>query len=190
MNIETHTPPSETTVDADFFANRKEALSWLREQGYKVGQYKFYTDIKENGFPVLTDDGRLSRYQVRVYGENLKAAKQAAKTTASISRSDDLSRREKAEADMAEMKAENMRRQESEYWLAAADAWSAIAGLMGEIRRAIRRELHEAQNELVEVAGGDVVRAPDLFEAADRLVDRAFNEVAAGGLDIQWEEEP
>lgn len=183
-----HTPPSET-VDDQFFANRKEALSWLRAQGYKVGQFKFYTDIKENGFPVLTDDGRVSRYQVQVYGENLKAAKQAAKTTASVSRSDDLARREKADADVAEMKAERMRREESEYWMAAADAWSAIAGLMGELRRAVRRELHENQNRLVEAAGGDVVRAPELFEETDRLVDRAFNEVAAGGLDIRWREE-
>lgn len=183
-----HTPPSET-VDDQFFASRKEAWLWLTESGYKVSRGKFYADVEANGFPVLTDDGRVSRYQVQVYGENLKAAKQQARTAKSVSRSDDLSRKEKADADVAEMRAERMRREESEYWLSAADAWSAIAGLMGELRRAVRRELHENQNRLVEAAGGDVVRAPELFEETDRLVDRAFNEVAAGGLDIRWKEE-
>lgn len=180
----------ETPAEDAFFASRKDAWTWLHDSGYKVSRGKFYADIQDNGFPVLTDDGRVSRYQVQVYAENLKAAKQKAKTPASIARSDHLSRKEKAEADLAEMKAERARREESEYWLPAADAWSAIAGLMGELRRAVRRGLHEAQNDLALAAGGDVIRAPELFEAADQVVGRAFNETAAGSLDILWEAEP
>lgn len=176
-------------VDDRFFASRKEAWLWLKESGYKVSRGKFYADVEANGFPVVADDGSVSRYQVQVYGENLKAAKQAATTPKSISRSDDLSRKEKAEADMAEMKSERMRREESEYWLPAADAWSVIAGLTDELRRAVRRELHDAQNDLARVAGGDISRAPELYEAADQAVSRAFNAVAGSGLDITWEPE-
>lgn len=179
----------QNTEEPKFFANRKEALRWMQQQGYKIGQYKFYTDVAEKGFPVLTIDGRLSRYQVQVYAENLAARKQQAKTPAAISRSDDLARKERAEADMAEMKSERMRREESEYWLPAADAWSVIAGLMDELRRAIRQELHDSQLALVQAAGGDTVRSPELYEAADQAVSRAFNTVAGNGLDIQWETE-
>lgn len=177
-------------VDDKFFASRKEAWQWLRDSGYKVSRGKFYADVEADGFPVLTDDGRVSRYQVQVYGENLKAAKQKAITPKSISRSDDLARKEKADADLAEIKVERLRREESEYWLPAADAWSVIAGLMDELRRAIRRELHNAQNDLARIAGGDISRAPELYEAADQAVSRAFNAVADSGLDIQWEPEP
>ena len=175
------------SVDDKFFASRKEAWQWLRDSGYKVSRGKFYADVEADGFPVLTDDGRVSRYQVQVYGENLKAAKQKAITPKSISRSDDLARKEKADADLAEIKVERLRREESEYWLPAADAWSVIAGLMDELRRAIRRELHNAQNDLARCAGGDISRAPELFEAADQAVSAAFNTVAGNGLDIVWE---
>ena len=176
----------KTPADADFFATRKDAWLWLKDAGYKVSRGKFYADVQENGFPVLTDDGRVSRYQVQVYAENLKAAKQKARTAASVSRSDDLARKEKADADVAEMRAERMRRENSEYWLPAADAWSALAGLVGELRRAVLRELHDAQNDLVRACGGDISRAPELYEAADQAVSRAFNAVAGAELDIEW----
>lgn len=181
-------PAAQNAADSEFFANRKEAWLWLKNQGYKVSRGKFYSDIQETGFPMLASDGRVSRYQVEVYGRNLDAARQAVRTPDEISMFEVRYRKEKALAEKAEQELEEERRRQDEYWLHATDAWSALAALIGELRRTIRRKLHEAQNDLIVVAGGEAVRAPDLFEELDHLVDQAFNEVADAGLDIQWEE--
>lgn len=170
--------------EAEFFASRKEAHDWLVANGYAVSIGKFYQDIKKQGFPVVNQDKTVSKYQVRVYADSLVADQQP--DPSALARSEHLHRREKAEADLAEMKAERMRREEDAYWLRAEDAWSALAGLIGELRDTIRRQLHDAQVALAQAAGGDVARAPELFEAIDQVVSRAYNDMAGRELNIQW----
>lgn len=173
--------------DSEYFKNRKEAHTWLQDNGYKISIGKFYEDIKQKGFPVLRNDGTVSKYQVAVYGNNLNKELEA--DPSALDRSEDAHRKEKAEARMAEIKLERMEREEDKLWLHADVAWSVLASLIGELRDMIRRDIHSAQVEIVQAAGGDVSRAPEVFEHIDQVVNRSFNSVAKKSIDIQWEGE-
>lgn len=175
------------TEAAEYFKNRKEAHSWLEENGYKISIGKFYQDIKKLGFPVLNQDGSVSKYQVMVYGKNLE--KDQAPDPSALERSEFAHRKEAADAQIAEMKAQRMQREEDAMWLHADQAWSAIASLIGSLRDAIRRELHSDQVGIVQAAGGNIARAPEVFEHIDQVVNSAFNKVAKKGIDVQWEDE-
>lgn len=176
-----------TTESAEHFKNRKEAHDWLQENGYKISQGKFYQDIKKLGFPVLSGDGSVSKYQVMVYGKNLTTDQ--APDPSALDRSEYAHRKEAAEAKISEMKAARMEKEEDALWLHADDAWSALASIVGSLRDAIRRELHDAQVEIVQTAGGDLGRAPEVFENIDVVVNRAFNRVAKKGIDVEWANE-
>lgn len=176
-----------TTTESEYFKSRQEAHTWLVDQGYAVSVGKFYQDIKKKGFPVLNADKTVSKYQVAVYGKSLANDQQP--DPSALARSEHLHQKEKAEAEMAVMKAERMRREEDALWLHADKAWSVIASLVGDLRDVVRRHLHDAQLDITLAAGGDISRAPEVYEHIDQVVSRAFNEVAGGSIDVQWEAE-
>jgi len=167
------------------FVNRKQALNWLKAQGYKISQGKFYQDCGD-GFPVQHRDGSVSRYQVMQYGQQLDVSVRSAAPDAAR---ESEARKAAADAEMAELKAAKMRREEDRLWLHAADAWAVTAGLIGTLRDCIRHHLYVAQAELVLQAGGVQNRSQEVFELADEIVDRAFNEVAGNEINIVFEKE-
>ncbi len=174
-------------AEPEYFKTRKEAYDWLIAEGYKVSSGKFYSDIKNNGFPVVNRDKTVSKYQVMVYARQL--AEETRPDISAIERSEHLHRKEKADAEMAEMKAEKMRREQDTLWLHADEAWSALAAVVGNLRDAIRREIHSKQVEIVLAAGGETHRAPEVYEHVDGIVDKAFNEVARAGIEVEWSHE-
>lgn len=179
--------PEPNDKPGEYFANRKEALEWLNANDYKVSQGKFYQDCKKNGYPFVGKDGSVSKYQVAEYGMSLQ--KELVPDLSALERSGHLHRKEKAEMEISEMKAERMRRDEDVLWLHADTAWSVLAVLIGSLRDAIRRSLHGAQVDIVLAAGGEISRAPEVYERIEGVVDQAFNEVAKKGIDVQWEGE-
>lgn len=174
------------TEQAEYFKNRKEAHTWLTENGYKISQGKFYQDCKQNGFPFVNQDGTVSKYQVMEYGLSLK--EETVPDLAALKRSENLARKEKAEMVQAEIKAIRLQREEDEFWLHADDAWSALAAIIGNLRDGIRRAVHTDQVAIVLAAGGEVNRAPEVYEHIEQVINGAFNEVAKKGIDVQWEE--
>lgn len=132
------------------FVNRKQALNWLNAQGYKISQGKFYQDCNA-GFPALNKDGSVSKYQVMQYGQQLDISSRAIAPDTSR---EDEARKAKADADMAEIKAERMRREEDALWLHADMAWAQMAALVGALRDCLRHHFHVNQHEIVHVAGG------------------------------------
>lgn len=174
-----------TATAAERFVNRKQALNWLNAQGYKISQGKFYQDCAA-GFPELHRDGTVSRYQVMQYGQQLDVS---ARSTVPDASRENEARKAAAEADMAEMKAERMRRDEDVLWLHADQAWASVAALVGTLRDCLRHHFHTAQNELVHVAGGDMGRNHEVFEFCDDIVNKAFNEVAGASIDVTFEKE-
>ncbi|KJS02223.1 MAG: hypothetical protein VR65_06140 [Desulfobulbaceae bacterium BRH_c16a] len=171
------------TPAAERFVNRKQALNWLAAQGYKISQGKFYQDCAA-GFPELHRDGSISRFQVMQYGQQLDVS---ARSVAPDASRENEARKAKADADMAEMKAERMRRDEDAEWLHADQAWAAIAGILGTLRDCIRHHFHAGQNDLVQVAGGDMNRNSEVFEFCDDIVNKAFNEVAGESINVTFE---
>ncbi len=167
----------------DYFRTRKEALLWLRSKGYQISQGKFYQDCAA-GFPPVNADKTVSKWQVAEYAASLNAATTPSKPQSTI---EDEQRKARADADIAEIKAERMRREHDAAWLHAADAWGIMAGLVGTLRDSIRHHVYTAQSELVQIVGGDQVRSQEGFEYIDAVIDKAFNEVAAAAMKIEFE---
>ena len=165
---------------AETFRNRRTALSWLREQGYKISQGKFYNDCGA-GYPLVARDGSVSKFQVLEYAQRLDVSTRAVAAALEPSR-DYEARKIKAEAEIAEMKAEKMRRENDTLWLHAEDAWGQLAALVGALRDAVRHQLYEQAPELVLVAAGEQAKTMALYEAIEGAVDDAFNEVAGVGV--------
>ena len=134
-------------------------------------------------------DGTVSRYQVLMYAQQIDLSTKTENLTSRDSDRIHESKKTKAEAEIAELKAERMRREEDKYWLDAESAWSQIAALIGALRDAIRHHIFTAQRELTLVAGGDQNRSQELFEYTEGLVDKAFNEVAGEEIDVVFEKE-
>ena len=171
------------TAAPERFPNRKQAFEFLRERGHKVSRGKFYEDCNK-GFPMLSKDGSLSKFQVLEYGLSLD--KSVEPDAQALSDRESKLRRDKAEAQMAEMKARKMQREEDSMWLHADEAWSAIAVLVGTLRDSIRHHLYSRQGEIVHAAAGEPERSHEVFECMDDIVNSAFNEVAGRELQIDF----
>lgn len=172
-------------IDEEYFKNRKEAHDWLIANNYQVSIGKFYEDIKKKGFPVIKKDKSVSKYQVLVYGQKLQEEQITDPTD--LHSSEHSHKKEKADADIAQMKADRMRREEDKLWLHADDAWSALAAVVGKLRDSIRHHINLNSNEIILAAGGDQGRAAEVFETIDEYIDVAFNEVAESEIDVTWE---
>lgn len=171
-------------ISAERFANRKQALNWLNAQGYKISQGKFYQDCAA-GFPPMHTDGSLSRFQVMQYGQQLDLATR----TAAVQQGDEASRRkEAAEAEIAEMKAERMRREEDKEWQHADDVWAFVAAIFGTLKESFTHHVHSEAAAIVHVAGGSNERVHEVYEFVMDVFAKACNEVAAKGIDFTFEE--
>lgn len=168
------------------FKTRKKALDWLHGQGVKVSTGKFYGDC-DKGFPLVGKDGSVSKFQVSEYGRKLDRRIEPAQEA--IDKQDYQIRRERADAHMAEMKAERMRREEDENWIHSDSAWAVVAGLIGRLRDCVRHHLYADQGEIVLAAGGELARSQEVFEMMDETVSKAFNEVAGESIEIEFSKE-
>lgn len=137
---------------------------------------------------MIAQDGSLSKYQALTYG--LQLDQRVMPGPEVFDKMEHDQRKAKADADMAEMKAEKMRRETDKLWLHADEAWAAVAGLVGGLRDCIRHHLYIGQVGVVEAADGEQVRSQEVFEHMDSLVDKDFNEVAGASIDIKFEKEP
>lgn len=169
-------PEQAPAPEGERFANRKQALNWLVSQGYKISQGKFYQDVKA-GFPGLQRDGSISRYQVMQYGQQLDVESRGAQVFPG-GQDDYEARKAKADAEIKEMQAAKMRKEEDADWLHADAAWAAIAGLLGVLKDSLRHHFHAGQGELIHLAGGDPARGPEVYESCEEIMARAFNEVS------------
>lgn len=171
--------------ESEYFVNRKEAHDWLSENGFKVSTGKFYADCKK-GFPAINSDKSVSRYQVAIYGQGLR--EQQTPDLKDLQSSSYDHKKAKSDAEISEMRANRMKREEDALWLHADEAWSAVAALLGRVRESIRHQLHTDCPEMVLAVGGEVARAPELFELLEGCVNKAYNEVAGETLEVEWEE--
>lgn len=180
--------PAQSSSETDRFSSRKEALDWLHAQNYKVSTGKFYQDCGA-GFPMISRDGTVSRYQVLMYAQQIDLSTKTEDLTNRDSLRLHESKKTKAEAEIAELKAMRLRREEDRHWLHAEDAWAQIAALIGTLRDAIRHHLFTSQRELAHIVSGDQNRSQELAEYADSLIDKAFNEVAGTEINVVFEKE-
>lgn len=189
-------PPDEGGA-GEYFANRREAWQWLRENGLEMGESTFYRRIGEPGFPRLLPDKRLSRWEC---GEFLRRqmVDGGATPTGGVYNADELVQRklvadtEKAEADagIARSKRLRLERETDREWIPRKDAFALAAALVGRLRDAVLHHLRHRALSLTQAVRGETERAPELYEAAAAAVATAFNEVSAQGLDVTLADDP
>lgn len=162
----------------DRFKNRKEALAWLHSKNIQISQGKFYQDC-EAGKITVHPDKTISKFQVAEYGERLTGQYRQAPPSMDM---DDKKRRleiEKLEQEVEKGKLAN--RKEDDKWLYKEDAWAQMAAIIGTLRDSLRHQLHVGTAALIHVAAGDPGRGPEVYETAEELISRAFNEVVNSG---------
>ncbi|MHC1697758.1 MAG: hypothetical protein AB9919_06820 [Geobacteraceae bacterium] len=173
-------PEEAPAPEGERFKNRKQALNWLQAQGYKISQGKFYQDC-DAGFPAVHKDGSVSRYQAMQYGQQLDVERRSSPEENHADRDRDESRKIKAAADKIEMEVEEMRREMDRTWIHRDEAWAQLAALVGTLRDSLRHHLHVGQAHIIHLAGGDPTRGPEVYEGAEEILARAFNEVLSSG---------
>lgn len=157
----------------DRFKNRKEALAWLQSRG-KISQGKFYEDCAK-GLITVHADKTISKWQVMEYAERHFGPVREPSTSADSAAKKERLEIEKLELEVEKRKIEN--RKEDDKWLHKDDAWAQMAALVGTLRDALRHHFHVGQAHLIHLAGGDPTRGPEVYEGAEDILARAFNEV-------------
>lgn len=179
----------------EYFANRREAWQWLHEQGLQIGESTFYRRIGTPGFPRLTPDKRVSRWECSEFLRLQQVEGNA--TPGGVYATDELVQRklladtEAAEyaAGLARQKLERLTKETDKTWMARRDAYAMLAALIGTLRDSVLHQLHHNQLAFCAAAGGEDVRAPELYEALVAAVNAAFNEVADRPLQVELQGE-
>lgn len=189
-------PEEQPAPEGERFANRVQALNWLRAQGYKISQGKFYQDCKA-GFPFIHRDGTISRYQTMQYGQQLDVSARSVPQFDQSARREDLEiRKLAAEVEEKELKA----RREDARWMNREDAWAAVAALLSTAMDNLRHELYEGQGLVLHVACGGlkcpqcetIIPIPDrgieVFEATMEMVGKGFADLAGARIEGMFAE--
>lgn len=176
----------------EFFKNRQAALQWLQQRG-QVSRSKFYDDCNAGRLTVHPDK-TLSKFEVACYAEKLFAAtRQAAAGSGALSmqREADEARKIRAEAEIKEMQAEEMRRELDNKWLYRDTALLDLAVILTSIQQALDYHSNVAAAAIIQLAGGDPSRSFDVSEGIKELVlEAGFNDVAnAGTLRVKFKGE-
>lgn len=164
-------------MSEDRFKNRKEALAWLQTKG-QISTSKFYQDCQDGKIAVAADK-TLSKFKVAEYAEKVFGF--AKPVTPSYERSDKMAQLELREQELKVEKMELANRKEDANWLQKEEAWSQMAAVIGTLRDSLRHQIHIGSVAIIHASGGDPARGPEVYEQAEELVSRAFNEVVNAG---------
>lgn len=177
---------------SDRFPSRKAAYDWLvNEAKVKRSVGSFYQDCQA-GFPTVGRDGSVSRQEVEAYAAKVNVEVRGPTVEdADLSRQREVAETRKAVADAtkAEMAVEELQRQADLKWVARVEATAQMAALVGSLRDVLLHHFHLAAPSLAKLVDGDPALAPQLYEAAEELIAKSYNEMAAGEIDVELEDD-
>lgn len=159
------------------FKNRSAALAWLQSRG-KISAGKFSNDCA-SGYPAVHADKTLSKWQVMEYAEKTFGGVRETPVAIDMSAKKARLEVEKLEQDVEKGKLAN--RKEDDKWLYKEEAWAQMAAVIGKLRDSIRHQFHVGTMAVITSAAGDPQRAPEVYEATEVLISRAFNEIVEAG---------
>lgn len=166
-----------TATNDERFKNRSSALAWLQSRG-KISAGKFSQDCAA-GYPAVHSDKTLSKWQVMEYAEKLFGGVREMPAMIDMSAKKQALEIEKLEQDVEKGKLAN--RKEDDKWLYKEEAWAQMAAIIGKLRDSLRHQMHVGTVALITAAGGDHQRGPEVYEIAEGLISRAFNEIVEAG---------
>jgi len=167
----------------DRFTNRKAALTWLQERGYKVSQGKFYDDCSAGTKISCLLNGSLSKFDVLNYANTYLQAETSAAFMSTLA-SEQL-RKVKAEADMKELQYQAASRQAEKKWMLHEDVLRETACLIGGIQNAFFLTINKRASELIRLCRGKQEMLPEVLEfLEEKLVKEAFNTATTVGCEL------
>jgi len=178
--IRIYFPEDTPAPEGERHKNRVQALNWLKAQGYKVSQGKFYGDCKD-GFPAVHKDGSLSRFQVLQYAQQQDVERRNSPADNSEEQADLELRKLRAETLKKEREDEDHKREHDSKWLHADAAFDALAALIGSLQAALDHQGYVGSPGIVHCCGGDPARTEEVAQAVKALVSNAMSEVLSAG---------
>lgn len=165
------------TDTSERFKNRQAALKWLQTRG-QISTGKFYQDC-DAGIVQVSADKTVSKYQVMEYAERIFGF-----TRQQAPLQDQVAKKDRLEIELLEQKVEKQKlenRKEDSNWLQKEEAWAQMAAIIGKLRDGLRHQFHVGSVALIHASGGDPARSPEVYEASEVLLSRAFNEIVESG---------
>jgi hypothetical protein len=164
------------------YKNRASAFRlFIQAQGLPVSERKFYNDAHRLG--LVRQDKTIELAALLAYvNEDLKINPA---TGQSLVARDTAQEKEAAELRHIQLKNDKLAREnraDDERWLLKEDAHAQMAAIVGLLRDSLRHHAHRAAAAIIHLAGGEVSRAPEVYEGVEEeILSRAFNEVAGAG---------
>ena len=181
----------------ELFKNKKKAFDWLKGEGHKISQGKFYADC--NGSEVVVyPDGRVSRASVYDYAARLSGrGGRGGECGDAVGMAVVAEQKLRDEARITRATAEKKEKENEEYlktldrkWLLREDALREIACLIGGLQNAFFLTVHKRASEIILTAGGKQDRFPEVCEyLEEHLVKEAFNAASTVGCDLVFQVE-
>ena len=162
-------------TEAHQFKGKAAAFAWYVEQGGQRQKSSFYAVVPADG-------KRVSRFAVSslLLEESRKRRETPAASMAEFDSARDEARYTKARADREELRRDEEQRVVDANWIQKPAARSQRAALVGLLRDSLRHHAHRAVSAIIHLSGGNVSRAPEVYECIEKeILAKAFNEVAA-----------
>lgn len=156
-----------------YFKTRNAAYRWLKERGYPHSRGHFYGVIDAGGH--ARDDGRVLKLTAAELGL------QALSTANAGYESDQLNHKErkvKADADLAELKADAYRRELDRDWLHASSAWAAVCEIVKQLDACTRQQFELDAASLIASCGGEHSREGEFLVRIGETINAAMNNAA------------
>ncbi|NTV50948.1 MAG: hypothetical protein HGA20_15070 [Geobacteraceae bacterium] len=131
------------------------------------------------GYPSVHSDKSLSKWQVMEYAEKTFGAVRETPVAIDMSAKKARLEVEKLEQDVEKGKLAN--RKEDDKWLYKEEAWAQMAAIIGKLRDSLRHQFHVGTVAIITSSAGDPQRGPEVYETAEGLISRAFNEIVESG---------
>lgn len=168
--------PKHSKTNEREFKSQKEARNFLIEQGYKVSVGKFSQDSHQfttsKGVILLSELVDYARKELRKTGSlaDLAAQREEADTRKAV-----------ADADRAEIKRDEERRQLDKSWISREDSDLEVCVWAALTRDSIVARLDKNLPLLIHVCGGQLDRLPEVQAVLDQTISDACNDIANSG---------
>ncbi len=164
---------------AEALKNRIEAVSWLKEQGYKVGKTKFYDDVKA-GKVKLKNDGSvpISELERYVRSEGLIPLSRATGHHGEDELSEQKLKKEIEKLDWENRKREFEYERELGNYIPREELELELASRAGVLDSGLRTKIKAHARDWVRLVEGLPDRVPNLVEAISQILDEQLNEFA------------
>jgi hypothetical protein len=151
------------------FKNRKEALTWLRNEGGSVSQGKFYQDCDE--FHLTQPDKTVLLCDLIAY---MRRELKTGPTGPAQDLGAEEHNREMRDLEKRKLRAdveakERANRKEDDRWMEVVAHETQLAAFAGQIEESLQQVTTIKLSELLFIAGGELSKAAEFAHALDRL---------------------